>query len=60
MSTGEIMRREHRDWLSLLMHVLERLNSNLLPRLSTLTGWWRGVGTMPGLGEGVWGRYGGG
>ena len=42
------------------MHVLECLDSNLLPRLSILTGCWRGVGTMSGLGEGVWGRYMGG
>lgn len=60
MSTGEIMRREHRDRFPLFMHVLERLDSNLLPRLSTLAGCWRGVGTMSGLGEGVWGRYVGG
>ena len=42
------------------MHVLERLDSDLLSPFSILTGCWRGVGTMSGLGEGVWGRYVGG
>lgn len=60
MSTGEIMRREHRDRLPLFTHILERLDSNLLPRLSVLTRCWRGVGTMSGLGERMWGRYVGG
>jgi hypothetical protein len=51
------MRREHCDRLPLLVHVLERLDSNLLPHLSILTGCWRGVGTMSCLVEGVWRRY---
>ena len=54
------MRCEHRDWLSLFIQVPERLDSNLLPRLSVITGGWRGVGTMSSLRDGMQGREMGG
>lgn len=47
------MCREHCDWLPLFVHVLERLDSNLLSRLFIFTECGRGVGAMSGLEEGV-------
>ena len=58
MSAGEVMRRQHGNWFALFIEVLQRLDRDLFACLA-ISAWCRcrgGVGTISGLGEGVWRR----
>lgn len=46
VTAGEVMSGEHRNWLTLLVEVLQRLDSDLLPRIGGRCSQ-RGVTAMP-------------